>query len=690
MISGCFAKPFLPATFALIIFFAWSPRASFAAAPKQASLDEWRSLTSPTAPPPRVFVKGDEIRFYFQGDPGVAEFGAHWRRLRVPTEGFRVNFALLRWHQKLPRMPEGQRGWREAKVIAGAEWNRLTTNLLAVLTPSTPLHGFYYQGFLADRLLYRDAQGTPCSVALGEQPREVVIDRRYSIEETLELMARLFEEDLSRNYPGKSLFLLMAPNTRRFTQPMLLDRRQRQCVWLSPAALYDTTERGLGISATAQGISALLFEGHGLALLKNPVSSVARLGDVGIQTVVRVLRFPFLKPSNQFPEITNRSGMDLDAWESWLDRNTGTRRKNGSIDLLLDGERFFPRLRQAIAEATNHIHFEVYMFDKDDVAVGIADELKRRSKDIPVDVILDRVGSIAAGVSPPATPLPEDFVPPSSIRSYLQQDSRVRIHPFLNPWFSSDHTKVYLVDGTYAWLGGMNLGREYRYEWHDLMVELKGPVVTTLETEFRRHWTHASLLGDLGYIAAVVSEPKTPKPVPDAARWSQLRLLPTRTAWKPFSAAVLGAIRRSQNYIYIENPYLFDKDVIGNLVRARNRGVDVRVILPRVNDLKAGGRSNLVTANYLLQHGVRVYFYPGMTHVKALLVDGWACVGSANLSHLSLGLCQEQNIGTSDAAFAARLKTELFEEDFSRSYELTEPIAVDWVDFLTDQMLVDF
>ena len=77
------------------------------------------------------------------------------------------------------------------------------------------------------------------------------------------------------------------------------------------------------------------------------------------------------------------------------------------------------------------------------------------------------------------------------------------------------------------------------------------------------------------------------------------------------------------------------------LVRARNRGVDVRVVLPRVNDLKPGGRSNLVLANYLLEHGVRVYFYPGMTHVKALLVDDWACLGSANLNHLSLRVCQE-------------------------------------------------
>ena len=222
------------------------------------------------------------------------------------------------------------------------------------------------------------------------------------------------------------------------------------------------------------------------------------------------------------------------------------------------------------------------------------------------------------------------------------------------------------------------------------MVELQGPVVASLEEEFGRDWAHAGVLGDLAYVAELAKGPKEPEIVPSPNHWIKMRLLPTKTAWKPFSAAVLGAIHKAQNYIYIENPYLFDKGVVTDLVRARNRGVDVRIVLPRVNDLKAAGRSNLIIANYLLQHGIRVYFYPGMTHVKALLADDWACVGSANLNHLSLRLCQEHNVATSEATFTTRLRRELFEEDFSRSFELTDPVAVDWVDLLSDQVLVDF
>jgi len=592
---------------------------------------------------------------------------------------------LLHWDQRLSAVPKPDR-WREATVIAGAEWRQLATNLVVELAPKTAGHGAFYQAFLADRLLYRDKQGVPRSAPVGELPPDVVIEHQYSIDETLEALSTFIGSQLASSHPGESLFVVLAPNSKRFTQALLLDKRQQSCVFLAPASLYDWTERGSTFTATAEGVSALLPESHGWAIIKNPVSSAARLADLGVETLVRFLLLPLPKTTGFAPPLTNCSGMDLTGWEAWLDRFTGTHREPGTLQLLIDGDEFFPRFHDAIAQATNHIRLNVYIFDRDDVAVKIADELKQRSSEVQVELILDRMGSIAAGMSPPSTPLPEDFIAPASILNYLREDSSVRVRPFLNPWLSSDHSKVLLVDGLHAWLGGMNLGREYRYEWHDLMVELSGPVVTSLETEFRHAWAHAGTCGDFAYFADLLKAPES-SPAGSTNQVIPVRLLPTKTLWKPFASAVFGALRRAQKYIYVENPYLFDKRIIIALVKARERGVDVRVVLPRVNDFKAGGRGNLVIANYLLEHGVSVYFYPGMTHVKAILIDGWSCVGSANLNHLSLRLNQEQNVATSDEGFAASLKSDLFEPDFGRSYKLTEPIAVDWVDFLSDLAL---
>jgi phosphatidylserine/phosphatidylglycerophosphate/cardiolipin synthase-like enzyme len=167
------------------------------------------------------------------------------------------------------------------------------------------------------------------------------------------------------------------------------------------------------------------------------------------------------------------------------------------------------------------------------------------------------------------------------------------VRPFLNPWFSSDHTKVFLVDGTHAWLGGMNLGREYRYEWHDVMVELQGPVVASLEDEFRRDWAHEGPLGDLAYVAELARGPRDATETQPSDRWIQMRLLPTKTAWKPFSARS-GRIQIA-GYIYSKIPPL--TAVIIALVRAEPVWICASSAARQCLDQRT---SNLVLANCLL------------------------------------------------------------------------------------------
>jgi cardiolipin synthase len=95
-------------------------------------------------------------------------------------------------------------------------------------------------------------------------------------------------------------------------------------------------------------------------------------------------------------------------------------------------------------------------------------------------------------------------------------------------------------------------------------------------------------------------------------------------------------------------------------------------------------RSNVLAANLMLEHGIRVYIFPGFSHVKAAIYDGWVCVGSANFDRLSLHLNRELNISSSDPGVAEQLLERLFEPDFRSSPELTEPIPERWVDHLVE------
>ena len=59
-------------------------------------------------------------------------------------------------------------------------------------------------------------------------------------------------------------------------------------------------------------------------------------------------------------------------------------------------------------------------------------------------------------------------------------------------------------------------------------------------------------------------------------------------------------------------------------------------------------------------------------------------MGSANFDKLSLRINQETNLATSDPRFVEPLRRELFETDFSRSQEWTEPTPVGWSDYIAE------
>ena len=104
MIVASIAKSFTGATLSLLLlWFSPANASALIVTSKQKSLDEWRSLTAPPARPPKVFVKGDTIRFFFETETNRVGFSAHWSRLRLPIEGYKAHSAQLHLEPKLSR-----------------------------------------------------------------------------------------------------------------------------------------------------------------------------------------------------------------------------------------------------------------------------------------------------------------------------------------------------------------------------------------------------------------------------------------------------------------------------------------------------------------------------------------------------------------------------------------------------------
>jgi cardiolipin synthase A/B len=637
---------------------------------------------------PRAFLKERHLRIYAGPDGERVLFKAQWRKSRVAAQEFSYSGATLQIDTSPPALPAASSSWREIKVLPLAQGDRLLRALATHLAPVEQGHGVYLQYALGDVALFRDRNGKVQLVSFAERPDDLKIDRRYGRHELASMTAEFIEKELRASSAGETAFLLLWRRGGRI-RSTFVDLQERETLVLLPPA--HETERGQPkLGGRLSTLVSFVLVDNAWAFLKNPVSSMTRTIHQGVQWTGTLFEPRLRDKTSTLPPVAPAQGMDLVAWERWLDQHTDAPRERGSLRLLLNGESFYPEFERRAAEARNKINIHVCIFDRDDVAVRMADLLKARSTNVTVKVVFDRLNTRGASGASPATPMAEGFVPPRSIATYLRSGSDVRVRPLLNPGFSCDHSKVFIIDERYAYLGGMNFGREYRYEWHDLMAEVEGPVVASLQRQFNRKWAQAGVWGDCGLAAETLCREKQREGSTNRAEWIELRRLYTKTFDRQIRRAELEAIHRARNHIFLENSYLYNNQMILALVKARRRGVDVRVVMPGENDFAPGHSSNLITSNFLRRHGVRVYFYPGMSHVKALLVDGWVCFGSANFDALSLRLNRESNLATSDADFAARFRRDVFDTDLAKTRELKEDIAIDWSDHVSDALLNPF
>jgi endonuclease/exonuclease/phosphatase family metal-dependent hydrolase len=141
----------------------------------------------------------------------------------------------------------------------------------------------------------------------------------------------------------------------------------------------------------------------------------------------------------------------------------------------------------------------------------------------------------------------------------------------------------------------------------------------------------------------------------------------------------------AQQSIFINTPYFLpDASLIDELIRAKLRGVTVKIITPgKHSDHLLTRSSSQHCYGRLLKAGVHLFEYqPAMIHAKILIVDGiWSVVGSTNFDNRSFGLNDEVNMAVFDDGFATRLA-----EDFAR--DLAESRAISYDEWAHRPLLV--
>ena len=422
-----------------------------------------------------------------------------------------------------------------------------------------------------------------------------------------------------------------------------------------------------------------IVRNHIVPIIKSPFTSIYRLFSTSSSTLMEFI------PSNMNEDFYLKTNdgdamMDLRDFNRFLDEYLGTEEFKANIKLLIDGEEFFNDFLNSAKFATKSIFIETYIFKTDTFCMEIINFLKKVSEKIDVRVVIDCFGSLSNKATQDS--IIKDYQKSSDIISTLKENSKikVRIHP--DTWLISDHRKIFLIDNKKAYLGGMNIASEYRYTWHDIMVSLEGPIVNPLMKIFKKVWDFSGAGGDfaVAYRSLFTKSKKLNNTETDDM--INVRILTTSSTDYQIYDAQIEAIRRAKKRIYIENPYFTEKVLAEELVLAKKRGVDVKIILPAVNDMVLYDKINLKIANYFIENGIEVYLYPTMNHVKAAIYDNWACLGSANFNKLSMFKNREINIAFYDEKTVNELLERLFMKDFEVSEKYEEKVEIPFVYYL--------
>ena len=347
--------------------------------------------------------------------------------------------------------------------------------------------------------------------------------------------------------------------------------------------------------------------------------------------------------------------------------------------LLENGEEFFPRVFECIAAAEREVVLETFIWFDDKVGQGLqAALITAGNRGVQIDVTIDDYGS------PDLSP---DFL--SALAA-----AGVRVHVFdpgprLWGWrtnlFRRMHRKIVVVDGTRAFVGGINYSADHLADFgplakQDYAVEIAGPIVTSIHSFVIRALVAGQRNAQLTlwdrlrdrFSAQAQTLVQTLRPSdtlptlpPASAQGDAAGIFVTRDNRKhttDIERHYRIAIRASQHRIIIANAYFFPGyRLLKELRKAARRGVEVRLILQGEPDMAIVKTAASMLYHHLLGAGILIYEYRARPlHGKvAVFDDTLSTVGSSNLDPLSLALNLEANVLIKDHAFNQHLTQRL-------------------------------
>ena len=336
--------------------------------------------------------------------------------------------------------------------------------------------------------------------------------------------------------------------------------------------------------------------------------------------------------------------------------------------ILKNGEETFSEIIKSLKKAEKFIHLEYYIFRSDSLGKKIMNILMEKAKEgVEVLFIYDAAGSRKIAI--------EDLEAMKTAGIKVQPFSPLKYGFFNQKVNFRNHRKIIIIDGEVGFAGGLNVGIEYVGKdeeigfWRDTHMLLKGEAVYSLHMVFLLDWEYVS--GEKVQHKHSTSKTVIDDGVLDGA--VQVVASGPDTQQGLMSDFYFSMIASATKSIWIASPYFIPDESIRTALRvASAKGIEVRIIVPEIND---GFLTQYASQSYfpeLLRYGVEIYAYKkGFLHQKVIIIDGnLATLGTANMDMRSFHLNFEVNMflyGTS----SIRDLVAHYEEDMEESEKMS-------------------
>lgn len=321
-----------------------------------------------------------------------------------------------------------------------------------------------------------------------------------------------------------------------------------------------------------------------------------------------------------------------------------------ALTILEGGDQAYPQMLEAIGKAEHCIAMSSYIFRDDEAGQEFVDALSAAARrGVLVRVLIDGVGT--------------GYLYPGIY--YRMKRSGITVARFLHTWLPwrmpflnmRNHRKLLVVDGSIAFMGGINIGSENcdrppgQREVQDVHFRVTGPAAGIVMHAFARDWTFTTeehLDQDCWW----------PKLGTRGASFARgLRSGPDADIYK-IELLLGAALNLAQKRIRIVTPYFLpDARLQFAIQQAGLRGVAVEIVIPV--------RSDQRLMDWAMRGHLRFFRHvradiiatpPPFDHTKLCTVDGeWSLIGSSNWDVRSFRLNFEFDLEIIDSDFTAKL-----------------------------------